>query len=89
MSLFSGSSAPQLVEKDIEVVDPPPDSISCLSFSPVADYLAVGSWDNNVSLCFLITSLYPVFWIPIITLEWCERGTSGNPRDSHDCLDCR
>jgi len=39
------SSAP---EKDIEVLDPPPDSISSLSFCPVADFLAVGSWDNNV-----------------------------------------
>jgi mRNA export factor len=40
------SSAP---EKDVEVADPPPDSISSLSFCPVADFLAVGSWDNNVS----------------------------------------
>jgi mRNA export factor len=36
-------------EKDVEVADPPPDSISTLSFCPVADFLAVGSWDNNVS----------------------------------------
>jgi len=35
-------------EKDIEVSDPPTDSISSLSFSGQADYLAVGSWDNNV-----------------------------------------
>jgi len=41
------SSAP---EKDLEVVDPPPDSISSLSFCPVADFLAVGSWDNNVRI---------------------------------------
>jgi len=43
------SSAP---EKDVEVADPPPDSISSLSFCPVADFLAVGSWDNNVGLLF-------------------------------------
>jgi len=48
MSLFTGAT-PAAVEKDIEVVNPPPDSISCLAFSPVADFLAVGSWDNNVS----------------------------------------
>jgi WD40 repeat protein len=36
-------------EKDIEVPEAPTDSISSLSFSPAADYLAVGSWDNNVS----------------------------------------
>jgi len=34
----------------MELADPPPDSISCLSFSPAADYLAVGSWDNNVRI---------------------------------------
>lgn len=39
-------------DKDIEVSDPPTDSISCLSFSnaTAGDYLAVGAWDNNVSL---------------------------------------
>lgn len=36
-------------EKDIEVPEAPTDSISSLAFSPAADYLAVGSWDNNVS----------------------------------------
>ncbi|KAI0249139.1 Poly(A)+ RNA export protein [Lactifluus subvellereus] len=38
------------VEKDVEVADPPPDSISSLAFCPVADFLAVGSWDNNVRI---------------------------------------
>ncbi|KIM56897.1 hypothetical protein SCLCIDRAFT_131585 [Scleroderma citrinum Foug A] len=37
-------------DKDIEVADPPADSISSLAFSSAADYLAVGSWDNNVRL---------------------------------------
>ncbi|KAF8733232.1 hypothetical protein AX14_004016 [Amanita brunnescens Koide BX004] len=36
------------VDKDIEVPQPPGDSISCLAFSSQADYLAVGSWDNSV-----------------------------------------
>lgn len=40
-------------EKDIEVADPPGDSISSIAFSPQADYLAVASWDNNVR---------PVLW---------------------------
>lgn len=55
MSFFSSSSSNNLVnnaaapaEKDIEVADPPTDSISSVAFSPTADYLAVGSWDNNV-----------------------------------------
>lgn len=33
---------------DFEVADPPTDSISSISFSPAADFLAAGSWDNNV-----------------------------------------
>lgn len=54
MSFFGtpSTSAPVTTtpaEKDIEVPEPPSDSISSLAFSPVADYLAVGSWDNNVS----------------------------------------
>lgn len=36
--------------KDIEVADPPPDSVSSLSWSPQADFLAAGSWDNNVRI---------------------------------------
>ncbi|KAJ6549185.1 WD40-repeat-containing domain protein [Mycena sp. CBHHK59/15] len=37
-------------DKDIEMGDPPTDSISSLSFSGQADYLAVGSWDNSVRI---------------------------------------
>jgi mRNA export factor len=55
MSFFSNASSSTAVntstaDKDIEVADPPTDSISTLSFSPQADYLAVGSWDNNVRI---------------------------------------
>jgi mRNA export factor len=53
--------------KDIEMGDPPTDSISSLAFSGQADYLAVGSWDNSVrqqphpiSPCFLTRSLRQV-----------------------------
>lgn len=35
--------------KDVEVADPPSDSISSLAFSSAGDYLAVGSWNNEVS----------------------------------------
>ena len=52
MSFFSTASSstapPVAADKDIEVADPPADSISSLAFSPQAEYLAVGSWDNNV-----------------------------------------
>lgn len=36
--------------KDVELADPPPDSVSSLSWSPQADFLAAGSWDNNVRI---------------------------------------
>lgn len=55
MSFFGGATATTPAaatpaEKDIEVADPPADSISSISFSSAADYMAVGSWDNNVSI---------------------------------------
>ena len=39
--------------KDIEVISPPDDSVSCLRFSPsqsptASNFLVAGSWDNNV-----------------------------------------
>nr|ODN83905.1 mRNA export factor [Cryptococcus depauperatus CBS 7841] len=36
--------------KDIELANPPTDSISNIAFSPTADILAVASWDNNIRL---------------------------------------
>ncbi|EEB94961.1 hypothetical protein MPER_06144, partial [Moniliophthora perniciosa FA553] len=53
MSFFgSATSTPTTsnAEKDIEMSDPPTDSISSMSFSSQADYLAVGSWDNSVRI---------------------------------------
>lgn len=38
---------------DIEVTQPPDDSISALAFSPASltqNYLIAGSWENSVSL---------------------------------------
>ncbi|OLY80480.1 Poly(A)+ RNA export protein [Smittium mucronatum] len=37
-------------EKDIEISQPPSDTVSELSFSPQADYLAASSWDNSVRI---------------------------------------
>ncbi|KAJ6460414.1 WD40-repeat-containing domain protein [Mycena vitilis] len=54
MAFFNSSTsnpAPApAAEKDIEMSDPPTDSISSVSFSSQADYLAVGSWDNSVRI---------------------------------------
>lgn len=44
MALVLGSAQSQ----DTDLVSPPSDSISALSFSPNADILAVSSWDNAV-----------------------------------------
>jgi len=48
MSMVLANSSAQ----DTEVVNPPTDSISAVSFSPTADILGVTSWDNTVSLWF-------------------------------------
>lgn len=59
MSLFNFSTPQQSQQQqkqeapaappDIEVQQPPSDSISSLRWSPTAEVLAVGSWDNQVS----------------------------------------
>jgi len=38
------------LSKDIPLSSPPEDSISWLSWSPVANYLAVSSWDSKVRI---------------------------------------
>lgn len=35
---------------DMTLASPPEDSISSLAWSPVENYLAVGSWDNRVRI---------------------------------------
>ncbi|TFK28177.1 polyA+ RNA export [Coprinopsis marcescibilis] len=56
MAFFSGgapqiaTSATNSAEKDVEISDPPSDSISSIAFSPQADYLGVASWDNSVRI---------------------------------------
>ncbi|KAL7410282.1 Poly(A)+ RNA export protein [Mrakia frigida] len=46
MSMVLANSSAQ----DTEIVSPPTDSISAVSFSPTADILGVTSWDNAVRL---------------------------------------
>ncbi|GJU63558.1 protein RAE1 [Tanacetum coccineum] len=55
MSAFGiGSSTNTNPNKSTEVVSPPTDGISSLSFSPKANYLVATSWDNQVR-CWEIT----------------------------------
>lgn len=49
-SAVTNTSAAAPAAKDIEVSDPPPDSVSSLAWSPQADFLAAASWDNNVRI---------------------------------------
>jgi mRNA export factor len=44
--MFSSAAAPKT--KDVELSQPPPESVSKIAFSPTQDILAVASWDNNV-----------------------------------------
>ena len=66
MSTFFGSNTSTAVnanaEKDVEVSEPPGDSISSLSFSPVADFLAVGSWNNEVRLALFFQLSFRSEW---------------------------
>lgn len=51
MSLFKSATSTSLVPPelpDVEVANPPSDSVSSLAFSSAANFLAAGSWDNNV-----------------------------------------
>ena len=59
MSLFGAQSSAATtaantaqgdLSKDIAVNSPPEDSISDIRFSPVAEYLAVASWDKKVRI---------------------------------------
>lgn len=53
------ASNPQ--ETDVELVEPPSDSISCIAFSPATqgDYLAVGAWDNTV--CVFMSDILLIY----------------------------
>ncbi|KAG8724490.1 hypothetical protein FRC09_018092 [Ceratobasidium sp. 395] len=50
MAFFGNTTTTAGESQDVELSNPPIDSISCLGFSPVADYLAVGSWNNEVRI---------------------------------------
>jgi mRNA export factor len=69
MSFFGAARTPTVTQppevKDIEVANPPEDSISRIAFCPTADYLAVASWDGEVGFwkagLRLANSVYALF----------------------------
>ncbi|KAK1923185.1 WD40-repeat-containing domain protein [Papiliotrema laurentii] len=74
--------------KDIELVSPPPDSVSKIAFSPTQDILAVASWDNNVRLYEVNSqgqsqakAMY-AHQAPVLDLDW---STSGQHLFSAGC----
>lgn len=89
MSFFGASSQTVVptgpaAEKDIEVADPPSDSISCLGFSSAADYLAVGSWDNNVRAVAMNLSILMSYLSQVRLYEVGPNGqTQGKAMYSH------
>jgi len=63
--LFGGPAIPLAAQPtltdfpDVDLVSPPPECISSIAFSPVADLLAVGSWGPDVrSLTIVALAAY-------------------------------
>ena len=62
--------------KDIQLASPPEDSISALSWSPVANHLAVSSWDDKVRIYDVTSTLTGNgvaamdFANPVLACDW-------------------
>ncbi|KND01555.1 uncharacterized protein SPPG_03356 [Spizellomyces punctatus DAOM BR117] len=50
MSFGLGSTVAATQNKDVELPQPPSDSVSELSFSPKANYIAASAWDNQTRI---------------------------------------
>jgi hypothetical protein len=60
--------------KSFEVVSPPTDGISSLSFSSKANYLVASSWDNQVLLAVINSNSWKIIYL-FINLFWgCNYG---------------
>ncbi|WBW73402.1 RNA export factor, nucleoporin Rae1 [Schizosaccharomyces osmophilus] len=87
MSLFGQaatttvSSATGDLKSDVEVPQPPEDSISDLAFSPHADYLAASSWDSKVRIYEVQSTGQSVGKAlydhqgPVLSVHWSRDGT--------------
>jgi len=74
----SSSSSVGTLAKDTELGSPPLDSISCLSFSPVANHLSVSSWDGKVRIYDVLQQTKGVgiaaieFGGPALATDWAK-----------------
>lgn len=77
-------------EPDVELVEPPSDSISCIAFSPAAqgEYLAVGAWDNTV--CVFMSEMLFIYTVNALLTRrsrlgphLCDRTPRTESRKSH------
>lgn len=62
-------------QSDYELVSPPSDSISSVSFSPKANFLAATSWDNQVKYTFLNGTLNSI--VLFVYLKLLDQGLGG------------
>jgi mRNA export factor len=64
------------LNNDTQLAAPPDDSISSLAWSPAANYLAVGSWDNKVRIYDVTSRTTGVgvaaidFGGPVLSCHW-------------------
>ncbi|ORX40809.1 WD40-repeat-containing domain protein [Kockovaella imperatae] len=75
------SNAFRPASQDIALVDPPPDSISRIKFSPTSNLLAVASWDNAVRLYQVDQQGQSMMQgklshnAPVLDVTWTENGS--------------
>jgi WD40 repeat protein len=79
----ASTTAAPTADKDVELIEPPTDSISSVSFSPQADYLAVGSWDNSVRVVS-----GPPFRTVSLTLSYRSEFMKLAPKDNPRAKQC-
>lgn len=73
---FLQTTAVGALNNDIELTSPPEDSVSSLSWSPAANFLAVSSWDCKVRIYDVTSSPTGIgaaaidFEGPVLSCHW-------------------
>ncbi|KAL0422356.1 UNVERIFIED_CONTAM: protein RAE1 [Sesamum latifolium] len=85
MATFGAASTNVNPNRSTEVVQPPSDSVSSLSFSPKANFLVATSWDNQVRCWEVMKSGTSVSTVPkasishdhpVLCSAWKDDGTT-------------